>query len=73
VATSRQWGSSWLIYILPYLEAQNLYNQWDFASQSGFTNAGNMALVQGVTIPIYRCPSTPVAGFHADRNLMNVS
>jgi hypothetical protein len=60
-ATTPQWGSSWKVYILPYIEQQALYSQWQFTGNSGYVNATNNALVTPLfTIPIYRCPSTPV-------------
>ncbi|WP_020475016.1 DUF1559 domain-containing protein [Zavarzinella formosa] len=52
------WGSSWKVYILPYIEQGNIYKQWQFNNNSGYTNATNIALVNNVTIKTYRCPST---------------
>ena len=53
------WGSSWKVYILPYVEQDNIYRQWQFTGSSGYTNANNMALIgTNVSIPVYRCPST---------------
>jgi prepilin-type N-terminal cleavage/methylation domain-containing protein/prepilin-type processing-associated H-X9-DG protein len=45
------WGASWKVYILP------------FNSNSGYTNAANLNMVNGVKIPMFRCPSTPVDDF----------
>jgi len=54
------WGSSWKVYILPFIEQGNIYNQWQFTGSSGYTNAANMALIGGTnSIPVYRCPSSP--------------
>jgi type II secretory pathway pseudopilin PulG len=39
------WGSSWLVYILPYIEQEKLYKQWQFQGQSGAFNANNNALI----------------------------
>jgi len=64
VATSAQWGSSWKVYILPFIEQSALYDQWTFAGQSGYTNASNMNLVNNVRIPAYRCPSSALPDFH---------
>src|SRR5688572_12222721 len=33
-----QWGSSWKVYILPYLEQSAIYDRWQFQSQSGYQN-----------------------------------
>src|SRR5687768_6053717 len=40
-ATSPQWGSSWKVYILPYIEQGPLYARWQFNNQSGYTNGNN--------------------------------
>jgi prepilin-type N-terminal cleavage/methylation domain-containing protein/prepilin-type processing-associated H-X9-DG protein len=66
-----QWGSSWKVYILPYAEQDNLYNKWQFNTQSGYTNANNINLTNNYMIPIYRCPSTPLPLF-APRGGLNV-
>ncbi|HTN77380.1 MAG TPA: DUF1559 domain-containing protein, partial [Pirellulaceae bacterium] len=29
------WGSSWMVYILPYIEQNALYSQWQMYGQSG--------------------------------------
>jgi len=58
-----QWGSSWKVYILPYIEQGNIYNQWQFYSQSGYQNANNGNLINNITIKTYRCPSSPVPLF----------
>jgi prepilin-type N-terminal cleavage/methylation domain-containing protein len=56
-----QWGSSWKVYILPYIEQGAIYSKWDFnGGQSGYTNGTNTALMNNVTIPVYRCPSSTV-------------
>jgi hypothetical protein len=48
------------VYILPYIEQNNIYQQWQFTGSSGYTNANNENLIGGtITIPIYRCPSSP--------------
>src|SRR5205823_11486351 len=44
------WGSSWMVFLLPYIEQANLFNQWQFAIagtgqvNSGYVNANNRAL-----------------------------
>jgi len=64
VATGAQWGSSWMVYILPFIEQGNIYNAWVFNSNSGYTNATNAATINPggtpLRIPGYRCPSSPV-------------
>src|SRR5690242_3235699 len=29
------WGSSWMVYLLPYIEQNNLYQKWQFIPSSG--------------------------------------
>ncbi len=60
------WGSSWMVYILPYIEQNNVFEQMLFTGNSGWgsTNArNNVDVLQGVTIASYRCPSTPLPDF----------
>jgi prepilin-type N-terminal cleavage/methylation domain-containing protein/prepilin-type processing-associated H-X9-DG protein len=52
------WGSSWMVYILPYVEQGNFFNNWQFFGSSGWGNATDGANLNGIVIPIYRCPST---------------
>jgi len=52
------WGSSWKVYLLPYIEQNNIFDKWIFHSASGYTNSNNMPLVDGVEIAPYRCPSS---------------
>jgi len=52
------WGSSWMVYILPYIEQDNFHRNWQFANSSGWGNAADGAALNGVVIPMFRCPST---------------
>ena len=52
------WGSSWMVYLLPYIEQGNLFSQWQFTGNSGYSNANNRAADAGIVINIYRCPAT---------------
>jgi prepilin-type N-terminal cleavage/methylation domain-containing protein len=55
------WGSSWLVFILPQIEQGALYSKYDFVSgNSGWGNGNNWTLTRDVTISIYRCPSSPL-------------
>ena len=56
-------GSSWKVYILPYIEQGNIYNKWQFTGGSGWENANNCNLVHNVMIPVYRCPSSSLPDF----------
>jgi prepilin-type N-terminal cleavage/methylation domain-containing protein/prepilin-type processing-associated H-X9-DG protein len=54
------WGASWLIYILPYIEQNALYGQLTIGGGTGYGNTTNGAILSNVRIPGYRCPSTPL-------------
>lgn len=63
------WGSSWKVYILPYIEQDNIFRQWRFiGSSSGYQDGVNMPLVNNVSIKTYRCPSSPLPKFYASSN-----
>ena len=55
-----RWGSSWMVYILPYIEQQPLHDKWQFTGQSGAFNANNNAAANGVVIKVFFCPSSPL-------------
>jgi len=53
------WGSSWMVFILPYIDQGPLYKLWQFTGgNSGYVNANNRALTNGLVLDIYRCPSS---------------
>ena len=53
------WGSSWMVYILSYVEQSTMYDNWKFdGTSSGYTNANNQALRQNKVLDAYRCPSS---------------
>jgi prepilin-type N-terminal cleavage/methylation domain-containing protein/prepilin-type processing-associated H-X9-DG protein len=54
------WGSSWKVYILPYIEQDNLFKSWQFTGNSGYTNVNNLNLTNNLVIKTYRCPSSPL-------------
>ena len=58
------WGSSWMVYLLPYIEQNNVYSQLKFDGSngggSGWQNNANAAVLGPVTISTYRCPSSPL-------------
>jgi prepilin-type N-terminal cleavage/methylation domain-containing protein/prepilin-type processing-associated H-X9-DG protein len=56
--TGGGWGSSWMVFILPYIEQDNVYRQWQFNGNSGYTNANNKTVNNGLVINMYRCPSS---------------
>ena len=57
-AADALWGSSWMVFILPYVDQTALSNSWQFSGQSGWQNASNNAMIKGFTIQSYRCPAT---------------
>lgn len=66
-ARVKNWGTSWLVYILPFVEQKALYDKWEFANNSGYANATTMAAIDGVIISTYACPSSPLPTQWADR------
>lgn len=54
------WGSSWMVYLLPYEDQANIFSKWQFTGSSGAFNANNTGLITGITIPGYMCPSSPL-------------
>jgi len=60
------WGSSWKVYILPYIEQGAIFSKWQFSGSSGYTNTNNMDLVNRITIKPYRCPSSPLPEFYVN-------
>ena len=54
------YGSSWMGYILPYIEQANLYHQLTFAGGSGWEQTANGPVISNIVIPIYRCPASPL-------------
>jgi len=57
-AGGSSWGSSWMVYILPYIEQGNFYQIWQLSGNSGWGNTVDGAALNGVVINTYRCPST---------------
>jgi len=66
---SNGWGSSWKVYILPYIEQDNIFRQWQFNNNSGYVNVSpNLTLINRVTIKTYRCPSSPLPEYYSGSN-----
>jgi prepilin-type processing-associated H-X9-DG protein len=61
--STQVWGSSWKVYILPFIEQDNIYKKWQFSNNSGYTNSNNLPLVNNVRIKTYACPSSPYPDF----------
>jgi len=62
------WGSSWKVWILPYIEQGNIYQGWSFTNSSGYTNTNNLNKVNRITISVYRCPSSTLPDFYTNSN-----
>jgi prepilin-type N-terminal cleavage/methylation domain-containing protein len=60
------WGNAWTVFLLPFLEQDNLFRQFTFAGGTGYPTgkvvpgsyAHNIAAT-GVKIQMYTCPSSP--------------
>jgi len=61
---ANSWGSSWKVYILPYIEQGNLITKWQYSGGSGWMVQNNSDLVNKITIKTYRCPSSTLPDFH---------
>ena len=53
------WGTTWAISILPQLEQQPRFEQWD--SRTGPGSNANQRVVTGTPLPVMKCPSDVVA------------
>src|SRR5205823_8912085 len=56
-----QWGFSWLVYILPYIERGALYGKLQHTGQPGYSNRNNLQAVDGFAPSVFRCPSSPLS------------
>ena len=53
-----QWGSSWMVYLLPYVDQGPMFNKWVFTGNSGYNQGTNMANIRGRRMAAYACPSS---------------
>lgn len=68
-ASGSGWGSSWKVYILPYVDQAPMFSKWLFdGGSSGYTHGTNMPLTNGLMIASYRCPSSSVPERYASSN-----
>lgn len=63
------WGSSWLVYILPYVEQESIYSQMQFSGLSGWSTP-SLQVLRGKMIGTYRCPSTTLPMWGRDGGTM---
>jgi prepilin-type N-terminal cleavage/methylation domain-containing protein len=54
------WGASWYIYILPFMEQSALYDKLVIGGGTGYGNTANGAYFTTVRIKGFRCPSSPL-------------
>jgi prepilin-type N-terminal cleavage/methylation domain-containing protein/prepilin-type processing-associated H-X9-DG protein len=62
---SNNWGSSWMVYILPHMDNEVIFKGWQFQGNSGYANANNNAIANNVKFNSYFCPSSPLPYFKA--------
>jgi prepilin-type N-terminal cleavage/methylation domain-containing protein/prepilin-type processing-associated H-X9-DG protein len=62
--TGGGWGSAWTVFLLPYIEQDNMFNKFTFTGGSGWgASAGNNCVIASNTkIKTYICPSSPLSG-----------
>jgi prepilin-type processing-associated H-X9-DG protein len=56
-----KYGPSWMVFILPFMEQQPLWNRCDFSSAMSAPAPNNNAVVRGTFIEPYVCPSDSFA------------
>jgi prepilin-type N-terminal cleavage/methylation domain-containing protein/prepilin-type processing-associated H-X9-DG protein len=61
-ASTNQGGSSWKVYILPFIEQDNVQAKWVYNANSG-NNGTNLGFVNNIRIKTYACPSSPFPDF----------
>jgi prepilin-type N-terminal cleavage/methylation domain-containing protein/prepilin-type processing-associated H-X9-DG protein len=62
------WGSSWKVFILPYLDQGPMFSKWVFTGSSGYSNGANGTIIDGLTLAVYRCPSSALPDFSTYQN-----
>ncbi len=69
-ATGSGWGSSWMVFMLPFIEQNSLYDQMDLSGGSGWSGSvtTNTAAAQNVSLDAYLCPSSPLEKFAVSPN-----
>ncbi len=79
-ANNTEWGSSWYVFILPYMEQENVYRMIQLTGGTGWNQAPakSAAAATNTRIKSYRCPSSPLpdtcwGGFNGASNVMATS
>ena len=58
-----RWGSAWTVFLLPYIEMQDLFNRFVFTDGSGWSGSAatnNCQAASNVPMRLYLCPSTSI-------------
>ncbi len=61
IGTGGGWGSSWLVFILPFHEQGAMFDKFLFTGNSGWGNANNYTAASNSGLEIYYCPSSPLS------------
>src|SRR5262245_22614548 len=75
--TGGGWGSAWTVFILPYMEQDNLFRGMTFAGGSGWGSSAtnNCNVTSNARIKHYTCPSSSIGDTatnpHSGTNLQN--
>jgi len=66
--TGSGWGSSWMVFMLPFIEQNSLYDQLVIGGSSGWGTPAetNTAAAQNIVIDAYLCPSSPLEKWAAN-------
>jgi prepilin-type N-terminal cleavage/methylation domain-containing protein/prepilin-type processing-associated H-X9-DG protein len=62
-STNLNWGSAWTAFILPYIEQDNIFRQFQFTGGSTWGSpaaTNNLNVTANKIIPTYTCPSSPL-------------
>ena len=65
--TSSPRGNSFWVFVLPFIEAGNLFDQYDISDGgfTGFAGSDNRAILEGAILNFLICPSSPLDVFPA--------
>ena len=69
--TNGGYGSSWMVFLLPYVEQNNLYRQWQFTGNSGWDNPVNKA-IPVAKISAYMCPSSSLPATYTPHGIIRL-
>jgi len=74
-------GTSWAMFILPYIEQGNIFNKLTFTGDSGWTSSqtqpnssalNNVQIIMNSGLQLYRCPSDPRPAMVGNGNNVNI-